>query len=115
MLKTIRTNFDRHEMRRDRRYALPPLAVSINGTEFTARNWSLGGFQLSQGPSVALGAHIGGTIRVAGDGKPYNFTAEAVRRGNGAHGMSFRFRGLSPDLITALDRAVMRRFAGRRH
>ena len=43
-MRIARTNFDRQEARRDRRYALPPLTVVIGGREFATgpmRNPSL--------------------------------------------------------------------------
>ena len=114
MLKVIRTNFDRREMRRDRRTALPRLIVSIGGKDFEVHDWSLGGFQTTEGPAVGIGAHVTGKLRVVGHDAAYSFEAEAVRCIRASNGIGFHFLGLSPELVTALDRAVMRRFAGRR-
>jgi len=114
MLKVIRTNFDRREMRRDRRTPLPRLVVSIGNKDYEAQDWSLGGFQTIEGPAIGIGAHVTGKLRVAGRDEAYSFEAEAVRCIRTTHGVGFHFLGLSPELVTALDRAVMRRFVGRR-
>lgn len=114
MLKTIRTNFDRREMRRDRRYPLPRIAVTIGTARFEVQDWSLGGFQTIEGPSVAIGKEVSGTLQIVGQDATYDFVAEAVRSITANHGIGFRFVELSPQLVTALDRAALRRFVGRR-
>ena len=114
MLKVIRTNFDRREMRRDRRTPVPRVVVSIGDKEYEVHDWSLGGFQTVEGPAIGIGAHVTGTLRIVGRDGEYRFEAEAVRSITANHGIGFHFLGLSPELVTALDRAVMRRFVGRR-
>jgi hypothetical protein len=113
MLKTIRTNFDRREMRRDRRYALPPIIVTIGQSEYTVHDWSLGGFQTIEGPAVAIGDEVTGTLRLDGQPASYRFSAAAVRSVSAHHGIGFHFLELSPELVSALDRAALRRFRGR--
>ncbi|HWI28962.1 MAG TPA: PilZ domain-containing protein [Stellaceae bacterium] len=112
-MRIARTNFDRQEHRRDRRYAMPPLTVVIGGQEHATDNWSLGGFQLSGDLAFAVGAMVNGTLHIDGsDG--FEFTAEVVRkdRENGAFG--FRFHELTPLAVTKLDRALARRLVSRR-
>jgi PilZ domain len=114
MLKTIRTNFDRREMRRDRRYPAPRITVTLGDSIFEVLDWSLGGFQTVEGPAVAIGEQVAGTIQIEGYQATYDFAAEAVRSIEANHGVGFHFIELSPELVTALDRAALRRFVGRR-
>jgi hypothetical protein len=113
MYKLIRTNFDRQEQRRDRRYASPAITVTIGGEQFAVVDWSLGGFQPAGGPQIALGQEVTGVVMIAGNDETFEFTAEAVRR-DGRSGLGFRFVERSQSLINALDRALIARLMGRR-
>lgn len=113
MRKLIRTNFDRHEQRRDRRYASPAITVTIAGAHYDVVDWSLGGFQPVGGPQVAIGKEITGAVTIAGNDQSFEFTAEAVHR-NGRNGLGFHFVERSQSLINALDRALITRLMGRR-
>jgi hypothetical protein len=105
-LKTLRINFDRHETRRDRRYALPPISVTLgNSRAFAIANWSLGGFLLDGGPRYAVGDTVAG--KLAAGGQSFDFSAEVARRG--PDGTGFRFVDLSPAMVGALDRVVVGR------
>lgn len=108
-----RTNFDRQESRRDRRYALPPLTIAIGEQDYTTDNWSLGGFQLTAPLPLAVGDVTTGTLRVAG-GEALAFTASVVRKDEPGGALGFRFQELSPLALTMLDRALARRLASRR-
>ena len=113
MFKTVRTNFDRHEMRRDRRHPRPVMTVTIDGRDHMTVDWSLGGFQL-RAFEVALGSEVEGRIRVAGLAADFAFKAQAVRLVEGeAGGVGFHFLDMSQALFDALDRAALRRFAGK--
>jgi PilZ domain-containing protein len=112
-MRIARTNFDRQEARRDRRYALPPLKVVIGGREFASDNWSLGGFQLTTDLPLLVGAVVSGTLHVDGsDG--FEFTAQVVRKEEGSGALGFRFEELTPLAMTKLDRALARRLVSRR-
>jgi len=113
MRKLIRTNFDRHEQRRDRRYASPAITVTIGGERYAVVDWSLGGFQPAGGPKVAIGREVNGVVTIAGNEQSFEFTAEAVHR-DGRNGLGFRFVDRSQSLINALDRALIARLMGRR-
>jgi len=113
MRKLIRTNFDRNEQRRDRRYARPELSVTIGGARYAVLDWSLGGFQPQGGPKIAVGQQVTGAVTIVGHDQTLPFTAEAVHR-NGRNGFGFRFVGRSQSLINALDRALIMRLMGRR-
>jgi hypothetical protein len=113
MSKLIRTNFDRHEQRRDRRYASPAITVTVGGECFAVVDWSLGGFQPVGGPQIAIGQEITGAVTIAGNDQSFEFTAEAVRP-NGRGGLGFRFVERSQSLINALDRALIARLMGKR-
>ena len=110
MLKTIRTNFDREESRRDRRYPLPPITVSLAGLDYITANWSLGGFLLGYGPQFLPGETVAGLVRFA-DGSEQSFTANAVR--SDADGTGYQFTDPSMDLSGALDRAASGRMRRR--
>jgi len=112
MLKLLRTNFDRSEQRRDRRYLAPGMTVVMRGAEYATRDWSLGGFQCIGGPEVSVGTQIAGEVRIAGRPGTCPFAAQAVRGGNG-DSVAFRFTH-STMLITMLDRALSNRLARRR-
>jgi hypothetical protein len=112
-MRLTRTNFDRQEARRDRRYALPPLTVVIGGREFATDNWSLGGFQLTADLPLLLDAVVTGTLHVDGsDG--FEFTARLVRKDEGSSQLGFHFEELTPLAMTKLDRALARRLVSRR-
>lgn len=113
MRKLIRTNFDRHEQRRDRRYASPAITVTIGDTRYAVVDWSLGGFQPADGPKVAIGEEVTGSVTIAGRDESFEFTAQAVHR-EGKSGLGFRFVDRSQSLINALDRALIARLMGRR-
>lgn len=114
MRKLIRTNFDRDEQRRDRRYVLPAITVTIAGQEYAVADWSLGGFQPIGELPVVIGQQVDGTVSIEGKDGAYAFTAEAVRHDEVRHGFGFRFINPSPTLIAALDHALMERLAGKR-
>ena len=110
-MRISRTNFDRQESRRDRRYASPPLTVTIGERDYVSDNWSLGGFQLTAALPLELGAVVVGTLQVDGsDG--FAFTASVVRHEGDTFG--FHFQELSPQAMTKLDRALARRLVTRR-
>jgi hypothetical protein len=112
MLKTIRINFDRAEARRDRRYPLPPITVTLDAGEHVTSNWSLGGFLLPPNLDLALGATLLGKATMP-DGKTcHDFSAEIVR--TDADGTGFRFVEPSDALIGALDRAIAHRLFRKR-
>ena len=112
-MRIARTNFDRQEARRDRRYAVPPLTVIIGGREFASDNWSLGGFQLTTDMPVMVDAVVTGTLHVDGsDG--FEFTARVVRKDEASGQIGFHFEELTPLAMTKLDRALARRLVSRR-
>lgn len=112
-MRIARTNFDRQEHRRDRRYELPPLKVVIGEQEYASDNWSLGGFQLTAPLPYGIGAIVSGTLHVDGsDG--FEFTAEVVRREEETGALGFQFHELTPLAMTKLDRALARRLVSRR-
>ncbi len=112
-MRTIRTNFDRQELRRDRRYAVPPLTVRLGAAEFISTNWSLGGFLLAGEMTIEIGAKVAGSLSI--DGRTsYEFAAELVRRDGELGTWGFHFLELSPAALSALDRALARRLAGGR-
>jgi hypothetical protein len=112
MLKTIRINFDRQEARRDRRYPLPPITVTLESGAYVTSNWSLGGFLLPPGLDLALGATVAGKATMPDGSTSHAFSAEIVRRD--ADGTGFRFVEPSDALVGALDRAIANRLFRKR-
>ena len=112
-MRTSRTNFDRQEARRDRRYARPLLTVAIDGQDYASDNWSLGGFQLTAKLPVEPGALVTGTLRIEG-AEGFSFSAAVVRRDEATGIIAFRFHDLSPLAVGKLDRALARRLVRRR-
>jgi hypothetical protein len=115
-MRTLRTNFSRLESRRDRRYAIPPLVVSIDGHDYISDNWSLGGFHLTGELAHAVDEVVTGTFKVDSDKGPkvFDFSAKVVRHEEVGGKIAFHFEGLSGDAVTALDRALARRLGPRR-
>src|SRR5262245_28326626 len=111
MLKTIRINFDRHEARRDRRYPLPPITVTLEAGDYVTSNWSLGGFLLPPNLEPALdlasGTAVSGKATMPDGTATHAFSAEVVRCD--ADGTGFRFVEPSMELVGALDRAIASR------
>jgi hypothetical protein len=112
-MRIARTNFDRQESRRDRRYALPPLTVVIGDQDYATDNWSLGGFQLTASLPLAVGDVVTGSLRLS-EGDAFAFAATVVRKDEPAGTLGFRFQDLSPLAVTMLDRALARRLGPRR-
>jgi hypothetical protein len=116
MLKTIRINFDRHESRRDRRYLLPPITLTLEAGDYVTSNWSLGGFllppNLEPAIELALGATVAGKATMPDGNASHAFSAEIVRCD--ADGTGFRFVEPSDALVGALDRAIAHRLFRKR-
>lgn len=111
-MRIARTNFDRQESRRDRRYALPALTVTLGDVDYVSDNWSLGGFQLTCDLPLEIGAVVTGVLRLEGsDG--FTFTASVVRKEPGGT-LGFRFQDMTPLAVTKLDRALARRLMPKR-
>lgn len=109
-----RTSFSRPEARRDRRYPMPTLGVTLGARELWTTNWSLGGFMLHDfAMPVEVGSVVEGTMRF--DGSPtVPFKAEVVRVGPAPGEIGARFRELEDDAFDLLDRAISRRLFRRR-
>jgi hypothetical protein len=109
----MRVSFDRHEMRRDRRYPMPQLHLMIEGAEYLVTNWSLGGFLIAGvGAALEVGLVVTGTMRFA-DTKWAPFRAEVVRFEAETGLLAARFQELSDSAFDLLDRALVRKI-GRR-
>src|SRR6185437_10846755 len=113
MLRTTSISLTYKELRRDRRYASPPVTVRLGGDDYVARNWSLGGLLLDAAPALDSGARLTGRLQVAGRADSYAVTAQAVRRDAKAGTLACRFVDPSPAMVNALDAAVAARFLRR--
>jgi hypothetical protein len=108
-MQRTRTSFDRAEARRDRRYPMPALFVTIGGHEHITANWSLGGFMLvDYAQPVEPGAVLEGEIRFDGT-RSAPFKAEVMRVGPASGEIGARFRELADAAFDLLDRGVSRK------
>jgi hypothetical protein len=73
-----RSCIDRTELRRDRRYLLPALDVTIGGGKYRAINWSMGGL-LIDGVCHDIGSRVRGSFGVIGSSEPMPFAATVLR------------------------------------
>jgi hypothetical protein len=112
-MRIARTNFDREESRRDRRYAMPSLLVEIGGQEYVSDNWSLGGFLLSGKLPFAIGSVVSGTLHVDSSGGAV-FAAKVARKDERTGTTGFHFRDMAGEVMSKLDRALARRLVSRR-
>lgn len=113
-IRTVRTFFDPGEARRDRRYPIASVVVTLGETEHVARNWSLSGVLLELGEKVLeAGSEVTGFFRVDDGTRRYDFTAEVVRVDDPPGTTSLHFTQLAPGAVDELDKALARRIAGR--
>lgn len=112
-MKIIRTNFDRNEGRRDRRYPLPPLVVVLDGVEYSTVNWSLGGFLISGYRRAAVsGQKIVGTLLLVTRPETIDFQGEVIRVDEPAPGnLAVQFDELGERGMVILDRLIARRLS----
>ncbi len=110
-MKTIRTTFDRHNARRDRRYPLPALVVTIEGGEYTTVNWSLGGFLITGFErKIPAGKPITGKLALADQAIGFEFTAKVVRIGEPVPDqLAVKFTELGEHGMSVLERIITRR------
>jgi hypothetical protein len=102
--KNSHISIGRVEFRRDRRYPVPPLAVRIQGRDYPALNWSLGGFQIQAGDlALAVGDGVEGILYMSEMSRSCSFVAEIIwtRREQGAVGA--KFTALPPNAVELLD------------
>jgi hypothetical protein len=110
-MRVIRTNFDRHEVRRDRRYPLPPLVIAIDGVEYSTVNWSLGGFLISGfNKDAEHGKKLTGTLCLLDRPESIDFAGTVVRIDEPEPGLlAVQFTDLGDRGMSILDRIIARR------
>jgi hypothetical protein len=107
-MKSTRVSYFRREDRRDRRYPLPALVISVDGTEYTTINWSLGGFLVTGfDRKVMPGQTIAGMLRPIDRPEGLAFTATVVRSGEDQ--LAVKFSDLGELGMTILERIITRR------
>lgn len=77
-MQLARPWIDRRELRRDRRYLLPALNVTIGDLKYHAVNWSMGGL-LIDGVCHDIGSRVRGSFGLSGSSEPMPFAATVVR------------------------------------
>jgi hypothetical protein len=105
----VKTTFDRFESRRDRRYPVPCLVVTIGTQSYRSINWSMGGLLLEVPQQSCWGDHVEGTLGMPGQDKAIAFQAEVVRADPEAGTLALRFAPIDAKAVDFLDRAVARR------
>ena len=85
----------------------------MDGTEYCARNWSLGGFLLDTAPEVCVGSLLQGDLRIGARQDGLAFTALTLRRNVPDGTLACRFVNPSATLFNALDAAMAARFVSR--
>jgi hypothetical protein len=110
-MRNTRVSFDWQNARRDRRYPLPNLVVTIDGRAYDTENWSLGGFLVSGfDRRVRPGQAIAGKLGLADQPVEIDFTATVVRGGDETPGqLAAQFTDLSDETMTLLERIITRR------
>ena len=98
------------ELRRDRRYPVPVLSVTIGQNTYTTSNWSMGGLLLSGFRGVmAPGAMVSGTVKVEPSGQNLSFRGCVARSMPNAAKLAIRFTTFDPQMVAELDRGMSRR------
>ena len=97
------------EKRRDLRRFNPTLVVTIDGSDYSTVDWSLGGALIRsyaghRGPEE----EIVGSLRLETASESHPFEAEVVRLDVEKGQLAFRFTVLSDGVFTVLERAFMR-------
>jgi hypothetical protein len=85
----------------------------MDGSEYCARNWSLGGFLLDGAPEVRVGSLLQGELRIGSRREGVDFTALTLRRNAPDGTLACRFVNRSAALFDALDAAMAARFLSR--
>jgi hypothetical protein len=107
-MKSTRISYFPQEDRRDRRYPLPALVISVDGIEYETINWSLGGFLIAGfHRRISPGQTIAGAFRPAGRPEALEFTASVVRSGEGQ--LAAKFTDLGELGMIMLERIITRR------
>lgn len=113
--RVVRTNFDRLEFRRDRRYPVPLLVVCIQGRDYNSVNWSLGGFRIdARDLGLAVGDGVAGTLQMSHIDHICAFTAEIMWTHREEGDVGAKFIEIAPDCLAALDRMLSHRMSRRR-
>jgi len=95
------------DLRRDRRYPVPPLVVKITGRDYLAINWSLGGFLIEASDlGLTAGDGVAGTLFMPGTSKSCDFTAEIVWAGGDDGLAGAKFTELAAETVEALDNCM---------
>ena len=91
------------ERRREQRFRSQQVRLSFLGGDYTALNWSRGGFLVSDRiPHLPIGTVVEGLLQVPGSEGRYCFAAELCRREPRVSEIAFRFVSPSPALMAAL-------------
>jgi hypothetical protein len=110
-MTTKRVSYYPQEDRRDRRYPLTALVITIGGVDYDTVNWSLGGFLITGfDRKVVPGQTITGMLRVIDKPDTLPFVATVVRCGAPEPDrLAAKFEDLGEVGISMLERIITRR------
>jgi len=118
MLRSTQIYLDYNNLRRDRRYAAPPVCLIVGDGAYGALNWSLGGILLDRPPAFSIGARFAAELRLSDSSERFEVVVEVLRRDLPRGTLACRFIEPSHAMVGALDAAVaarsFRRSAARR-
>jgi len=102
--KNSHISIGRVEFRRDRRYPVPPLVARIQDRDYSAVNWSLGGFQM-EADDLALGVGDGveGILYMSEMSRSCSFVGEIVWTEREPRTVGVKFTALAPNAVELLD------------
>jgi hypothetical protein len=109
-LMSCANKFDRAELRRDRRYAIPIFDIIVETEIFRSLDWSAGGVHLDgKCADVALGSHVDGWLALPDAPQSFAFSGRVLRTDPTTGNTVVRFDELEPEAIGFLDRVVVSR------
>lgn len=102
--KNSHISIGRVEFRRDRRYPAPPLVVRIEGRDYPALNWSLGGFQIEAGDlALTIGDGVEGILYMSQTSRSCSFVGEIIWTERDPRAVGVKFTALAPNAVELLD------------
>jgi hypothetical protein len=104
------SKFDRAELRRDRRYAVPIFDIIVETEIFRSVDWSIGGVHLDgKCTDAAPGARVDGWITLRDDLQTFAFSGRVLRADPTTGNSVVRIDDIEPEAAGILDRAAFSR------
>jgi hypothetical protein len=108
--RLVQTYVTLREARRDRRYPLPELTVTIGETSYPSGNWSHGGVLITAfDGAVEQAQSVAGKVRIGTEDAAYPFQGRVVRFDRATGELALHFENLDSATFDALERGLRRR------